>query len=47
MAKHQRKLRIAEFAIDDMEIGTADAAGPDLYQDLGRVGGWDGQTAED
>jgi hypothetical protein len=34
VAGHDRKLRVRQLAVDNMQIGTADAAGHDLDQDF-------------
>jgi hypothetical protein len=36
MARDDRQLRRREFAVDDVEVGAADAAGADADQDLAR-----------
>ena len=38
MPRHQRQLGMGQFAIDDVQIGAADAAGPDLHENLPRPG---------
>ena len=34
MARNDRKFRIEQFAVDDVQISAADAARSDLYQDF-------------
>jgi hypothetical protein len=38
MPEHERKLRLGQVAVDDVEIGAADAAGEDANGDLARPG---------
>jgi hypothetical protein len=38
MARNNWQFRIWQFAVDDVQIGTADAAGGDLYSNLARTG---------
>ena len=42
VARHDRKLGVRQLAVDDMQVGAADAAGLDLNADLPRPGRWVG-----
>jgi hypothetical protein len=48
MSRNQRQLRLREFAVYDMQVGTAHGAGAHAYQDLARswCGHRDGLQAE-
>jgi len=34
VARHQRQHRLGQVAVEDVEVGAADAAGADVEQDL-------------
>ena len=46
VAHHQRQLRLGEVAVEDVEVGAADAAGADLELDLAGTGGGVGQLSQ-
>ena len=44
--EHERELRIGELAVEDVQVGTADAAGLDAQEHLARRGLGVGKVAE-
>jgi len=38
VARHDRQADVGKFAVDDVQVGTADAAGLDPHADLTRAG---------
>jgi len=46
MTEDQGKLGLVELAVEDVEIGAADAAGENLEADLPGTWGWRGKLTE-